>query len=245
MIHRCCIIFFGGNLNDYSSVLCFFFPGNGQTASRSPLITFQDAIRHCQTAFYLEQHMSHIKPTIKHRGMAAVMHKLFGPPGMKTSLHSERDLIFSLALCMFKNDEPVHNHVLQTIYKKLTGTKLDCPRFGNHWELIGFQGIVIPFSLLFSVSKGGRKLLSFPFYDVLSQFLSCIMALQFLTMWLSGIDNLWGSWSNDIIDDCMAIGKWNPALVETVFYYSKSWSWQNANCPGKIGLSGYEIYTIN
>lgn len=116
-------------------------PGNGQTASRSPLITFQDAIRHCQTAFYLEQHMSHIKPTIKHRGMAAVMHKLFGPPGMKTSLHSERDLIFSLALCMFKNDEPVHNHVLQTIYKKLTGTKLDCPRFGNHWELIGFQGL--------------------------------------------------------------------------------------------------------
>lgn len=116
-------------------------PGNGQTASRSPLITFQDAIRHCQTASYLEQHMSHIKPTIKHRGMAAVMHKLFGPPGMKSSLHSERDLIFSLALCMFKNDEPVHNYVLQTIYKKLTGTKLDCPRFGNHWELIGFQGL--------------------------------------------------------------------------------------------------------
>lgn len=116
-------------------------PGNGQTASRSPLITFQDAIRHCQTASYLEQHMSHIKPTIKHRGMAAVMHKLFGPPGMKNSLHSERDLIFSLALCMFKNDEPVHNYVLQTIYKKLTGTKLDCPRFGNHWELIGFQGL--------------------------------------------------------------------------------------------------------
>lgn len=116
-------------------------PGNGQTASRSPLITFQDAIRHCQTASYLEQHMSHIKPTIKHRGMAAVMHKLFGPPGMKSSLYSERDLIFSLALCMFKNDEPVHNYVLQTIYKKLTGTKLDCPRFGNHWELIGFQGL--------------------------------------------------------------------------------------------------------
>ena len=245
MIHRCCIIFFGGNLNDYSSVLCFFFPGNGQTASRSPLITFQDAIRHCQTAFYLEQHMSHIKPTIKHRGMAAVMHKLFGPPGMKTSLHSERDLIFSLALCMFKNDEPVHNHVLQTIYKKLTGTKLDCPRFGNHWELIGFQGIVIPFSLLFSVSKGGRKLLSFPFlWRALSvPILYHGVTISYnVTKWNRQFMRKLKQWH---IDDSMAIWKWNPALVQTVFYYSKSWSWQIADCPGKIGLSGYEIYTIN
>ncbi|CAH3156666.1 unnamed protein product [Porites lobata] len=116
-------------------------PGNGQAGSRSPLTTFQDAVRHCQTASYLEQHMSHIKPTIKHRGMAAVTNKLFGPPSMNSSLHMERNLIFALALCMFKNDEPMHNHVLQTIYKKLTGTKLDCPRYGNHWELIGFQGL--------------------------------------------------------------------------------------------------------
>lgn len=116
--------------------------GNGQAGSHSPLVTFQDAMRHCQTASYLEQHMSHIKPTIKHRGMAAVTHKLFGPPQMNSSLHLERNLIFALALCMFKNDEPMHNHVLQTIYKKLSGTKLDCPRYGNHWELIGFQGML-------------------------------------------------------------------------------------------------------
>lgn len=116
-------------------------PGNGQAASRSPLTSFHDAMQHCQTASYLEQHMSHIKPTIKRRGMAAVTHKLFGPPTMNRSLHLERNLIFALALCMFKNDEPMHNYVLQTIYKKLTGTKLDCPRYGNHWELIGFQGL--------------------------------------------------------------------------------------------------------
>lgn len=115
--------------------------GNGQAGSRSPLVTFRDAMHHCQTASYLEQHMSLIKPTIKHRGMAAVTHKLFGPPQMNNSLHSERNLIFGLALCMFKNDEAMHIHVLQTIYKKLSGTKLDCPRYGNHWELIGFQGL--------------------------------------------------------------------------------------------------------
>ena len=124
----------------YTSDCLLYLIGNGQAGSRSPLTTFQDAVRHCQTASYLEQHMSHIKPTIKHRGMAAVTNKLFGPPSMNSNLHMERNLIFALALCMFKNDEPMHNHVLQTIYKKLTGTKLDCPRYGNHWELIGFQG---------------------------------------------------------------------------------------------------------
>ena len=124
-------------------LLIDFLKGSGQAGSRSPLITFQDAIRHFQTASYLEQHMSHIKPTVKHRGMAAVTHKLFGPPQMNSSLHLERNLIFALALCMFKNDETMHNQVLQTIYKKLTGTKLDCPRYGNHWELIGFQGVIV------------------------------------------------------------------------------------------------------
>ncbi|TKS79028.1 ELMO domain-containing protein 3 RNA-binding motif and [Collichthys lucidus] len=30
--------------------------------------------------------------------------------------------------------------VLQTIYKRLIGSRLDCPRYGAHWENIGFQG---------------------------------------------------------------------------------------------------------
>jgi hypothetical protein len=40
----------------------------------------------------------------------------------------------------FNNDDPVHVRVLQTIYKKLTGDIVDCPRYGSHWEQIGFQG---------------------------------------------------------------------------------------------------------
>ena len=31
-------------------------------------------------------------------------------------------------------------HVLFGPPKKLAGTKLDCPWYGNHWEVIGFQG---------------------------------------------------------------------------------------------------------
>ena len=38
------------------------------------------------------------------------------------------------------NGEAVHIEMLQTIYKKLTGAKFDCQRYGSHWEEIGFQG---------------------------------------------------------------------------------------------------------
>ena len=114
--------------------------GNGVSGSRSPSVTFQDAFRHFRTAHYLEQHMSHIKPTNRRHGLSAVAHFLLGPPRMNRHLHNERNLIFALALCMFRNDEPIHINILMTIYKRLTGTSLDCPRYGNHWELIGFQG---------------------------------------------------------------------------------------------------------
>lgn len=38
------------------------------------------------------------------------------------------------------NSQTVHMRVLQTIYKRLIGSRLDCPRYGAHWENIGFQG---------------------------------------------------------------------------------------------------------
>lgn len=40
------------------------------------------------------------------------------------------------------NSQTVHLRVLQTIYKRLLGCRLDCPRYGPHWENIGFQGSV-------------------------------------------------------------------------------------------------------
>ncbi|XP_049267857.1 ELMO domain-containing protein 3 isoform X2 [Rhipicephalus sanguineus] len=40
----------------------------------------------------------------------------------------------------FDNDNTLHLEILQTIYRKLTNTVYDCPRYGSHWERIGFQG---------------------------------------------------------------------------------------------------------
>ena len=39
----------------------------------------------------------------------------------------------------FDNENPIHFQVLITLYKQFTGSKLDCPRYGSHWEQIGFQ----------------------------------------------------------------------------------------------------------
>lgn len=38
------------------------------------------------------------------------------------------------------DNERVHMRILQTIYKRLTCSRLGCPRYGAHWEELGFQG---------------------------------------------------------------------------------------------------------
>ena len=43
----------------------------------------------------------------------------------------------------FDNDDSIHNRVLQTVYRQLTGAKVDCPRYGAQWEQIGFQGLTL------------------------------------------------------------------------------------------------------
>lgn len=108
-------------------------------------------------------------------------HALFGPPKLHRSLHKERDLIFAIALCKigqlslilsitpavflfavgFDNGQVLHNRILQTLYRKLTGlnalfseevslgywlvlgTNFDCSRFGSHWQVVGFQGSIV------------------------------------------------------------------------------------------------------
>jgi len=63
-----------------------------------------------------------------------------GPPKLLSSLHDERNLIFTLALAPFDNNVHIHWNILQSIFKILTHRKLSCARFGSHWEQIGFQG---------------------------------------------------------------------------------------------------------
>ena len=100
-------------------------------------VTYAELQQHFQTA-NLEQQRRAIQPTIHRGGVKAVTHKIFGTK-LRKSLHYERDLFFTIAKCHFDDSNPVHLRTLQTIYCRLTGAKVDCPRFGKHWETIGFQ----------------------------------------------------------------------------------------------------------
>jgi len=51
--------------------------------------------------------------------------------------------IFGMALMQLDDSSEIHQRLLQALYKALTADKLDCPRFGTHWEIIGFQGLYL------------------------------------------------------------------------------------------------------
>ncbi|XP_022098291.1 ELMO domain-containing protein 3-like isoform X2 [Acanthaster planci] len=114
-------------------------PGNESTINMTPLISFNETLAFFQR-INMQPYLSKIKPTVHRSGLSAVRHFILGPPNIKPSLHEERNLVFAIAQCPFEDREEVHRRVLQTIYKQLTGSTLDCPRYGGHWEQIGFQG---------------------------------------------------------------------------------------------------------
>lgn len=114
-------------------------PVISEDSTPTPLISFNEALQYFQTTD-LGDLLKNIQPTIRRTGLAAITHFLFGPPRLHRDLLEERDLVFAIAQCSVENTQPVHMRVLQTIYKRLVGSKLDCPRYGVHWETIGFQG---------------------------------------------------------------------------------------------------------
>jgi len=55
------------------------------------------------------------------------------------SLVDERRQLFGLAKTPFSEEDETHLKCLQAIYKLLLGGSMTAPRFGGHWEEIGFQ----------------------------------------------------------------------------------------------------------
>ncbi|KAM8785766.1 ELMO domain-containing protein 3 isoform 2-T2 [Rhynchonycteris naso] len=113
--------------------------GSQTSSNQAQLISFSEALKHFQTVD-LSSFKKRIQPTIRRTGLAALRHCLFGPPKLHQGLREERDLVLTIAQCDLDSQDPVHGRVLQTIYKKLTGSRFDCALHGDHWEDLGFQG---------------------------------------------------------------------------------------------------------
>ncbi|NXW62660.1 ELMD3 protein, partial [Eurystomus gularis] len=108
-------------------------------ATAAPLISFNEALQYFQTADLTECRKK-VRATARGRGLAALLCCLFAPPQLQAQLQEERELALAMAHCALDDNERVHMRILQTIYKKLTRSRLGCPRYGVHWEELGFQG---------------------------------------------------------------------------------------------------------
>jgi len=56
------------------------------------------------------------------------------------NLIEERNTFLALAKIPFNDQEPLHFKILCAIYRELTGKSGIISRYGEHWEVIGFQG---------------------------------------------------------------------------------------------------------
>ncbi|RWS27016.1 adenylyltransferase and sulfurtransferase MOCS3-like protein [Leptotrombidium deliense] len=137
--------------------------------------------------------LNKIKPTVQRNRAKSILLKLLFMDGPKLpkSLVTERDRVFAIALQPFDNNNPLHFRFLVTIYRKLTSqSAVKCPRYGNHWELIGFQGtdpatdlrgvgILGIYQLLFLVLSADTERLSKDIYslsnDTKQNFPFCVM----------------------------------------------------------------------
>ena len=155
------------------------------------LVTYAELQQHFQTA-NLEQQRLMIQPTIHRGGVKTVTYKMFGTK-LRKSLHYERDLFFTIAKCRFDDTNPLHFRTLQTIYRRLTGATVDCPRYGKHWEDIGFQqsdpasdlrgtGFLSLFHLLYTISSSDTISMMINIYklskDTTQHFPLCALAIN-------------------------------------------------------------------
>ncbi|CAB1322246.1 unnamed protein product [Coregonus sp. 'balchen'] len=116
-------------------------PVVSEESSPTPIISFNEALQHFQTTD-LGELLKKIQPTIRRTGLATLTHFLFGPPRLHRELLEERDLVFAIAQCSLDNSQAVHLRVLQTIYKRLTGSKLDCTDPATDLRGTGFLGLM-------------------------------------------------------------------------------------------------------
>ncbi|NXB16719.1 ELMD3 protein, partial [Rhagologus leucostigma] len=102
-------------------------------------ISFTEALQHFQSA-ELSESRGKVRAPGRRGILAALLRCLRGPPRLRPQLRGEQELALAMAQCALDDSQRVHMRILQTIYRQLTRSRLGCPRYGAHWEQLGFQG---------------------------------------------------------------------------------------------------------
>ncbi|NXO04561.1 ELMD3 protein, partial [Rhinopomastus cyanomelas] len=111
----------------------------GLCAGAAPPISFNEALQYFQTAD-LSECRRKVRAAARGRGLAALLRCLFGRVRLQERLRGEQELALAMTQCSLDDNEAAHMRILQTIYQKLTCSRVGCPRYGPHWEELGFQG---------------------------------------------------------------------------------------------------------
>ncbi|NWW31968.1 ELMD3 protein, partial [Panurus biarmicus] len=102
-------------------------------------ISFSEALEHFQS-MELSESRGKVRSPGRQGILAALLRCLHRPPRLRPQLQGEQELVLAMAQCALDDSEWVHMRILQTIYQQLTRSRLGCPRYGAHWEELGFQG---------------------------------------------------------------------------------------------------------
>ncbi|XP_064493887.1 ELMO domain-containing protein 3-like [Pseudopipra pipra] len=104
-----------------------------------PPISFAEALQHFQSP--VSPRAGKVRGPGRRGGLSVLLRCLGGPPRLRPQLRGERELVLAMAQCALDDSEWVHMRILQTIYRQLTHSRGGCPRYGTHWEELGFQGV--------------------------------------------------------------------------------------------------------
>ena len=95
-------------------------------------VTFSELLVHFQS-FRLKKQLNQAKAEESNP-------KLFIYSKLSKNLQEEKLIMLAITYCSL-NKDGLHLRMLQTIYSKLTGNSMNCPRYSTHWQEIGFSGL--------------------------------------------------------------------------------------------------------
>ncbi|NXF12353.1 ELMD3 protein, partial [Smithornis capensis] len=102
-------------------------------------ISFAEALQHFQSS-ELSRSRRKARGPGRRGGLAVLLRCLGGAPRLRPQLRGEQELALAMAQCALDDSERVHMRILQTIHRQLTRSRRGCPRYGTHWQELGFQG---------------------------------------------------------------------------------------------------------
>jgi hypothetical protein len=126
-------------------------------STSSNLINFNNVYDEFLKLYLTNEFLNQVEPSkLNSNFLHKIVTNLFGPEKLRKEYIQNRDFIYLLATKQIDESCLLHTQILVSLYRKITGTLIDCPRYGTHWESIGFQG---KHFLMISLFKNQKNLI--------------------------------------------------------------------------------------